>query len=390
MDIFSSAKGKLIVSRTMQCLAFLSIVNTILNYYKSNVNLIIALFLLLLILGVNNYIRIRFHLVMKARWYLLSYVVSVLIIGFFSYKLGCFGTEAFNALLLIEILVLNEKVNIPVVFFTFAAYCISNVAGIDFTDFNTIQNVLINYLCLFSIVFVFRNVLVEKTNMENLNKELKAANLTLKKYSAKIEELTIAKERTRIAQEIHDSLGHSLIALKMNLEYAENILDSQPMKSKEVINKAQNITKDCINNLRKAVSLLKEDNSVEKLREAINELFQNFMETNSIKLYLEMDDTLEAVNPDIKNCIYKTVREAVTNGIKHGNATAFTIEIFKSLGMIILKVKNNGLDCSNMINSNGTKGMEARIHALGGNVNFISEKDCGFAIEASIPELSEA
>ena len=70
---------------------------------------------------------------------------------------------------------------------------------------------------------------------------------------------------------------------------------------------------------------------MEKLRESINELFENFKETNRIKVDLQMDDIVEDVNPDIKNCIYKTIREAVTNGIKHGNATVFSIEIFKKL-----------------------------------------------------------
>jgi len=386
MDI----KRRLFFLEAMRCLAMLSIVNTILNYYKGNVKLIIGLVLLLLILGANNYIRTRFKRDKRIKWYLFSYVISLIIIGFFSYTLRCFGTEAFNVILLIEILVINDKVNKLAVIFTVAVYCISNAGDLDLSDFNTIQNVIINYLCTFAIVFVFRNILVEKTRIESLNIQLEDANLTLKKYSAKIEELTIAEERTRIAQELHDSIGHSLIALKMNLEYAENVLELQPIKAKEVINKAQSISKDCILNLRRAVNILKEDTSMGNLREAINELFQNFKETNRIKMHLEMDEKVEATNPDIKNCIYKTVREAVTNGIKHGNATVFSIEVFRSSDMIILKVKNNGLECKSMIKSDGIQGIEDRITTLGGKVNFSCEKGYGFTIEASIPEFEEA
>jgi signal transduction histidine kinase len=223
--------------------------------------------------------------------------------------------------------------------------------------------------------------------MENLNKKLEDVNLTLKEYSDKIEELTIAKERTRIAQELHDSIGHSLVALKMNLEYAENVAEVQPKKAKEVINKAQEISQECIANLRKAVSLLKEDAVVEKLREAINELFENFKASDHIKFELVMDNDVEYVSPDIKNCIYRTIREAITNGIKHGNATVFIIEIFKEAGIIVLKVKNNGFECSNIIASNGIRGIEERINALGGSVKFNSEKGCGFAIKVTIPEI---
>ena len=68
----------------------------------------------------------------------------------------------------------TQKINILVVLFTFAYYCIANAADIDLNKFNTIENVLVNYLCIFSIVFVFRNIIVEKRRIENL---------TMKKYS---------------------------------------------------------------------------------------------------------------------------------------------------------------------------------------------------------------
>lgn len=223
---------------------------------------------------------------------------------------------------------MNEKVSILAIILTFASYFISNFPNIDFNRFDSIQIGLINYVGMFLIVLVFRNVIIERKITEELNRELKKVNLTLKQYSAEIEEFTIAKERTRIAQELHDSIGHSLIALKMNLEYAESVLEAKPQKAKDVIHKAQIISKDCLDNLRKAVNILKEDRSMGKLREVIMELFENFKETSSIKVTLEMENTIQKVSPDIKNCVYKTIREGVTNGIKHGNATTFTIIIY--------------------------------------------------------------
>ncbi len=387
MDIFSSTKSRLLVLKAMQYLAVLSILDTILNYYKTNSNMKFILILMILMLQGNNHIRSKYLKDRKGKLYYLSYAISVIAVGYFTYELKCFGTAVYNVFLLIEIIVTIKKVEVLAVIFTFLVYCISNVPYVDLTKADSVKSAVINYLGSLFIVFLFRNTIIEKTRIEVLNKELKATNLKLKEFSNKIEELTIAKERTRIAQELHDSIGHSLVALKMNLEYAENVLELKPEKAKEVINKTQNISKDCITNLRKAVSLLKEKNSVKKLRESINELFQNFKETNRIKLILQMNDKVEAVSPDIKNCIYKTVREAVTNGIKHGNADVFDIEIFKESNMIILKVKNNGLECNNIVKSNGVKGIEERIEALGGKVKFNSEKGSGFTIEAGIPEM---
>ncbi len=64
---------------------------------------------------------------------------------------------------------------------------------------------------MFAVIYLYRKNLQEKSKVELLNRELKIANDTLKEYSDRIEELAVTKERTRIAQEPHDSLGHYLV-----------------------------------------------------------------------------------------------------------------------------------------------------------------------------------
>ncbi|MDP4145858.1 MAG: sensor histidine kinase [Bacillota bacterium] len=386
MDMSQAQRRRLAALKTTRYFAMFSILHQILRDNNTDKNITIVLIALVLVFEGNNYIRKSYLKRNRDIWFYFSYAVSVISLGFLSYRLSSFGTQLYNIVLLIELIVTEKKVAIWAVIFEGVTFCLASTR-FDLSDIYSIGSIVFSYLVSLFIVLLFRNLVVEKVKVDHLNEELREVNLTLKEYTAKIEELTIAKERTRIAQELHDSIGHSLVALKMNLEYAENVVDLKPEKAKEVINKAQNLSKDCIIDLRKAVSLLKEEVSVEKLRQAIIELFQKFKETNSIRLNLDMEDSVEEVNPDIKNCIYKTVREAVTNGIKHGKATVFNVEILKSSGIIVLKVKNNGLECDTIVKSNGVRGIEDRINALGGKVDFISGKGIGFAIEATIPEL---
>lgn len=203
-----------------------------------------------------------------------------------------------------------------------------------------------------------RSLFIEKTRENKLNNELINANLKLKEYSEKIGELTVSKERTRIAQELHDSIGHSLIALNMNLEYAENVVDLKPEKAKEVIIKAHGISKGCIVKLREVVSVLKEDTLIDNLSDAVNKLFENFHNNEKYKFNLKMYEDIETATPIIKSCIYKTIMEGITNGIKHGNADIFNIEIVKDHDNILFKIRNNGLGCKSIKKSNGTKGIE--------------------------------
>lgn len=389
MDISSSVKLRRLGLKFVKYVNIISIFNKIINSYKGNVVFIAALICLLVLLAVNDYIRDNFIKSPDRKLYFASYLMSVIMLGILNYKMECFGTELYNVVLLIEIIVTRNKIKILPLALACLIHLISTTPYMDINKLYTVEDILVDEFWTLFIVFLFRNLAVEKVNTENLNKELNTANLALTEYSAKIEELTITKERTRIAQELHDSIGHSLVALKMNLEYAENIVELKPEKAKEVIKKAGNISKDCLDNLRAAVNLLKEENSVEILRKAINELFEGFKEINKIKLHLEMDDKVEACNPDIKNCIYKTVREAVTNGIKHGNANTFFVKIIKNEEEVLLKIKNDGAICENVIKSNGISGMEQRVKALGGNISFTTEKNYGFVIEVHIPQFLE-
>lgn len=387
MNFFSSAEERRITLRVVQVIAFLTILDKILKYSNENMYMKGLLLMLALILAVSNIIRSKVFENNKAFGYFFSYVISNLIIGYFTYKIQCMGTEVYNVMLLIELIVFCENIPIPFILSNFIIYYIAKGVDIGLTKINTFESIAASYFMPLILVYFFRNIIFEKGKTEKLNKELESANQTLKEYSTKLEELTVAKERTRIAQEIHDSIGHSLTALSMNLEFAENAISINPEKAKEVVRKAYNITKDCMVNLRKAVSMLKETSSLENLRKAINEIFKNFEVTNKIRFILEMEEEVETVKPEIKYCIYKTVREAITNGIKHGHATFFTIEILKNSREVILQVTNNGLECDNITKSNGIIGIENRINALSGTVDFYSEKGSGFTIKANIPLL---
>ncbi len=92
------------------------------------------------------------------------------------------------------------------------------------------------------------------------------------------------------------------------------------------------------------------------------------------------------MNCRIKNGIYKTVLEAVTNGIKHGRASIFIINIYKETGKIFLIITNNGLECTRIVKDTGITGSEKRISQLGGEVEFYSRN--GLTVKAVIPDNS--
>lgn len=385
----SSAKIRLLVVRITRFAALLSIFyNGLISFHKDLYSITI-LTSLIIITGANDYIREKFLKDHKSIWYYLSFILSNVMETYFSYKVKCGGVEVYSLVLIIDMLLFNEKIPVVLLIVNFIAFYIPYKINSNPADNLSLQEIFLYYLNRIVVVYIIRSIIIDKFRTEKLNKELTNANLKLKEYSEKIEELTISKERTRIAQELHDSIGHSLVALRMNLEYAENVVDLKPEKAKEVIKKSYNISKDCISKLREVVSVFKEDSTIRNLRAGINELFGNFRDNERYKFNLKMDDKIEMELPNIKSCIYKTVMEGITNGIKHGNAYIFSIEINKVQGNILLKVSNSGLGCGDIKKSNGINGIEKRITDIGGSVKFYSENDIGFIIDAVIPAGGE-
>lgn len=382
---YLSPKGRLLIKRIMRLGALLLIFYNVLPQFYKNLHLAVIVTALIIIVAVNDAIREKIFRNYRSVWYCLSFILSSAINAYFTYKIAGEGTSIYSIVLIVDILMFTDKIPGFLLIVNFIAYCIPYKINSNPQINLSLEQIFLNYIGIFIVILIMRSLFVEKVKAIKLNEELTNANLKLKEYSKKIEEFTASKERTRIAQELHDSIGHSLIALSMNLEYAENVVYTKPEKAKKVINKAHGMSKDCIVKLREVVGVMKEDSSVDNLRSAINKLFQNFSANENYKFNLKMDDEIEDEMPNIKSCIYKTVMEGITNGIKHGRAEEFNVEIEKSCDNILFKVSNNGLGCSNIKKSNGTLGIEKRITDLGGSVKFYSGNGTGFIIDAIIP-----
>ncbi|ARF67800.1 hypothetical protein B7C51_08110 [Paenibacillus larvae subsp. pulvifaciens] len=370
------------IETAIKIFSIYSIVSTILKLWNSSIHMIITLMILTLALLLNEFARNRYLTrAKKTLTYYLSILCSVLLAAFLLYEVYCIGTEIYMTLLLIHIMVSANVIPIWILTIHFFSFFVALRA--NGTD---IKEILVSYSFILAITYLFRNSLMEKAEIQTLNQEMNEANDKLKAYSVRIQELTIHQERSRISQELHDTLGHYLVALNKNLEFAKNIIEADPAQALKVIEKSHQLSKESMIELRKMVNLVNNQILPKGLRKSLYEIFEHFQETCCLKFKLEMDPELEFIDPDIKNCIYKTVQETITNGIKHGHASYFSIHIHNEFNQIVLQVYNNGAESPEIKKSNGIKGIESRVIALGGSVKFYNK--CGFWVEVTIPQIA--
>lgn len=385
MKIIASPKDRVLVLLLFKGIVLLIILSRLIHDTMTHPWTGSFLIACLLLTGSNDYGRSRLYFKENERAFLISIIGSITLLGGIGYVAPDSDIAIYTLLVVIEIFLFARTIPRGLLLFHFVVFIMPFALH---PTLRSIGNAAANYGSYVLIGMLFRSIVSEKVKTEQLYAELEEANLKLAESAKHIEELATARERTRIAQELHDSMGHSLVALSMNLEYAAHAVDHNLPRAKEVILKAQAISQEGMAHLREAVSMLQEPGSAWSLRRSLLEVFSNFERTGELRFEFSMEEETEDEEPAVKSCLYKSVREAITNGIRHGQATAFAVAIWKCEQEIVLRISNNGNGTGSgpLLKSNGLQGMERRVAALGGKLHIQPDAEEGFALEIRIPK----
>ena len=241
-------------------------------------------------------------------------------------------------------------------------------------------------LLLHFVMFNFAMTVSRKNKQieENLRELEENRNELLRAYE-KVEEATVIEERNRIAKEIHDTAGHSLTTVIMQTEAARLAMDKDPARARTCIDAANLQAKNCLEELRLSVHLLSGRRENVTLKEYLEGILEETVNGTSFTVRSKIDDV--EMSEEAERFISNTLREGISNGIRHGGSTAFFFEL-KDMGNyveLLLSDNGSGADMSKFKEGFGLSGMRAKAEALGGMINFSSEPDEGFEIRLSLP-----
>lgn len=235
---------------------------------------------------------------------------------------------------------------------------------------------IVYYLYIFSDVtanYEFTNTLSQK------NRELTEANQRLIQLNVIEKKLAVERERNRIAQELHDTMGHGLVSVMTLLK----LVDLDKSKSEKNTAEALAISSRLLDDVRKCVSGIEQGENIS----AVHRLEKLVADTNRAGEIAELSIVGEEGQRHIfaSEIIYKSAREAVTNSIRHGKADIINIIVKFSKDFIMLYVIDNGTGCSEISQGHGLKGITNRVREIGGKVNFTSFNENGFTVKITIP-----
>lgn len=216
------------------------------------------------------------------------------------------------------------------------------------------------------------------------SKKLEDAYIKLRDNANDIEEITILKERNRIAREIHDTMGHTLTSVLIELEAGEQLFHCDPELAADKIKLAKKQVRRGLNDIRESVGILNKGKEIVDFMTSIKLMLDELTQNGGIFIRYEISE-LPPLNELQEKALYRALQEGLTNGIKHGKSNAFIFILKQEEGYIQFHLQDNGSGSGKITFGFGLSAMEQRIRGVGGILNLTSGEGEGFSINITIP-----
>ncbi|MEQ1757343.1 MAG: sensor histidine kinase [Vicinamibacterales bacterium] len=186
-------------------------------------------------------------------------------------------------------------------------------------------------------------------------------------------------ERLRIARDLHDTLGHHLTALSLQLDVASRLSAGQAAEQHVI--EAHAITRLLLSDVREVVSQMRESSQID-LAGALRGLVTS---ARSLRIDLDMPERLEFGDPAQANAMLRAVQEIITNASRHAGASRLAIRITQSSDGVTLDARDDGRGMDVVVPGNGLRGMRERFEAQKGRLDIVTAAGQGFEVHGVMP-----
>jgi signal transduction histidine kinase len=213
----------------------------------------------------------------------------------------------------------------------------------------------------------------EVAERHQAQRRLEASQMQLRQLSAHLQAAR-EEERTRIAREIHDELGQTLTALKIDLSGLRRSLDSETPLLQEKFTSISELIDTTVQSVRRIATELRPGILDDLgLVAAIEWQLSEFQARTNIECQLTSNVEESALGADGRTALFRIFQETLTNVARHANATSVVVKLEEGADHVTLQVRDNGrgITESDIAKSRsfGLLGIRERVHLLNGEVS---------------------
>jgi signal transduction histidine kinase len=231
------------------------------------------------------------------------------------------------------------------------------------------------------------------TALEEAHQDLEEAHQQLRLYAGQVEELATAKERNRLAREIHDGLGHYLTIINVQLEKALTYRERNPAEEEQAVRDAKRLASEALQDVRHSVSALRATDEAFVLTPALHALVSR-LRSAQLAVEIQVEGQEDGYSQQALLALFRVAQEGLTNIQKYAQAASAQLEVhFGEAGATLcLSDDGPGFDLAQLSalrpgreGSYGLQGVRERLELVGGTVRVDSSPGQGTSLYATIP-----
>lgn len=258
---------------------------------------------------------------------------------------------------------------------------------------------LFSYALLAFVFYFFIRSRMQRNAMHETNQkqlvELQDAYVQLQEASATAMENAVLEERTRIAREMHDSVGHSLTSMIVQLQAMRYMLRENPERASQSLEELLAVARQGLTDIRSSIHALADDRTVPGIA-ALESLLAKMEASASIRYRLNNELIGEELGGETYRTLFRVLQEALTNVIRHSRATEVDVELRRDGGNVVMRIRDNGelgtdrgteLGMGSGIREGfGLRSMRARLEEMGGSLACRAAEPSGLELVAVVPD----
>jgi len=208
------------------------------------------------------------------------------------------------------------------------------------------------------------------------------------------------EEQLRMAQDLHDGVGHGLAVIAMQAGVALHVLDQDPGAARRSLEAIRDTSRESLEALREELARLSAVTGEPAPRAPRNGLTDLAVLADRVRaagVHVRLEVDAGPVPADVDATAYVVVQEALTNVLRHAGASAADVRVRRTgeaLEVVVTDDGSGGVPAGDAVADArpglGVPGMRSRVEALGGSLEAGALPDRGFAVRAVIPLVDAA
>ena len=244
---------------------------------------------------------------------------------------------------------------------------------------------IVFYLFIYGIIRTSRE-------RANLITKLESTQLELEQARQHDTELATLRERERLARDLHDSLGHSLVTLSVQLEAIQRLYKVDPQDASAQVDELKKLTRASMDELRRSLAGLRTPGLGEReLIEALQSLSMDVGQRTHLEIACHIDDDAKHLSPALAETLWRVAQEALANIERHAAARKVELRLAIESQTVSLTIKDDGRgippDVENQPGHYGLRGMRERVEGLGGTLTLLQNGADGSHVDVKLPIL---